>query len=64
MLNPQNLTPGNEQYEQFRSSRDFRRGAYYQYGYRHTDGELFSCVCKTLEECRRRRDKWLKNKAL
>ncbi|KAB3744528.1 DUF3873 domain-containing protein, partial [Phocaeicola vulgatus] len=32
--------------------------------YRHTDGELFSCVKPTLEECRRLRDEWLnlKNK--
>ncbi len=32
---------------------------FYQYDYRHTDGELFSTVAKTLEECRTRRDKWL-----
>ncbi|KAA4613768.1 DUF3873 domain-containing protein [Bacteroides ovatus] len=27
--------------------------------YRHTDGELFSCVKPTLDECRATRDKWL-----
>ena len=27
--------------------------------FRHTDGELFSCVKPTLEECRATRDKWL-----
>ena len=33
-----------------------------QYDYRHTDGELFSCVKNTLEECRDARDKWLEKK--
>ena len=30
-----------------------------KYDYRHTDGELFSCVKPTLDECRATRDKWL-----
>lgn len=30
--------------------------------YRHTDGELFSCVAPTLEECRRKRNEWLQRK--
>ncbi|WP_349837605.1 MULTISPECIES: DUF3873 family protein, partial [Bacteroides] len=30
--------------------------------YRHTDGELFSTVAKTLDECRRRRDEWIAKK--
>lgn len=33
-----------------------------QYDYRHTDGELFSCVRYTLEDCREAKDKWLKGK--
>lgn len=33
-----------------------------QYDYRHEDGELFSCVAPTLEECCRRRDEWLQRK--
>ena len=33
-----------------------------QYDYRHTDGELFSCVRQSLEECRAKRDEWLKAK--
>ena len=55
-------TPGTEQYEviyigyRYRSKR-------YQYDYRHTDGELFSCVAPTLTECRRKRDEWLSKKA-
>ncbi|WP_291529290.1 DUF3873 family protein [Bacteroides sp. UBA939] len=40
----------------------FRGTEYYQYDYRHTDGELFSTVAKTLEECRKRRDEWLSKK--
>ena len=35
---------------------------YYQYDYRHTDGELFSTLAKTLDECRRQRDKWIEKK--
>jgi hypothetical protein len=35
---------------------------YYQYDYRHTDGEWFSSFKKTLEECRELRDKWLQEK--
>ena len=55
-------TPGTEQYEVFYI--DFRsRRKRYQYDYRHTDGELFSCVASTLTECRRKRDEWLNKKA-
>ena len=35
---------------------------YFQYDDRHTDGELFSTVAKTLDECRRRRDGWIAKK--
>lgn len=35
-----------------------------QYDYRHTDGELFSCVAPTLDDARARRDKWLANKSI
>ena len=46
---------GTEKYERFR-----RRRTLVQYDYRHpTDGELFSCVKPTLDECRAARDKWL-----
>ena len=33
-----------------------------QYDYRDADGELFSCVAPTLEECRQLRDEWIKGK--
>ena len=46
---------GQEKYEYFMSfSRKF-----VQYDYRHTDGELFTCVKATLERCRAARDEWL-----
>ena len=51
-------TPGTEQYEVFYTGYRPRR-KHYQYDYRHTDGELFSCVAGTLKECRQRRDEWL-----
>ena len=33
--------------------------AYYQYDYRHLNGDLFSTVAPTLEQCREKRDKWI-----
>ncbi len=36
---------------------------FYQYDYRHTDGELYSTVAPTLEECRIRRDEWITKKS-
>lgn len=50
---------GNERYEKFRMS--YNKKYYYQYDYRHTNGELFSCVAPTLEMCRAKRDKWIDN---
>ena len=55
------LTPGEEKYVKFRSGA-FRRRTFHQYDYRHTDGELFSTVAKTLAECRRRRNEWIEKK--
>ena len=55
-------TPGTEQYEVFYIGTRPRHKRY-QYDYRHTDGELFSCVAPTLTECRRKRDEWLNKKA-
>lgn len=52
---------GQENYERFEP----KRGKwYYQYDYRHTDGELFSVVLPTLDECREKRDKWVLHKIL
>ena len=55
-------TPGTEQYEVFYTGYRTRRKKHYQFDYRHTDGELFSCVADTLKECRQRRDEWLSKK--
>ena len=55
-------TPGTERYEVFYTGYRSQRKKHYQYDYRHTDGELFSCVTDTLKECRQRRDEWLNKK--
>lgn len=52
---------GKENYTTFIAGA-FRGTEYYQYDYRHTDGELFSTVAKSLEECRKRRNEWLSKK--
>ena len=54
-------TPGEEKFVKCRLGA-FRGQIYYQYDYRHTDGELFACVKPTLDECRTARNKWLNAK--
>lgn len=54
-------TPGEEKFVKCRLGA-FREQIYFQYDYRHTDGELFSTLAKTLDECRRQRDKWIEKK--
>ena len=53
---------GKENYTTFRSTHRPKR-TFYQYDYRHTNGELFSTVAPTLADCRNRRDEWLKKKS-
>ena len=54
---------GEERHEYFTPAFARRtKKRFCQYDYRHTDGELFSCVASTLEECRRKRDEWLNKK--
>lgn len=54
---------GEERYEYFTPAFARRtKKRFCQYDYRDTDGELFSCVAPTLEECCRRRDEWLQRK--
>ncbi len=60
MLNPKNLANGQEQHESFKSS--VTRKTAVQYDYRHTDGELFSCVKSTLGACRQAKDNWIKRR--
>jgi hypothetical protein len=52
---------GKENYTTFIAGA-FRGTEYYQYDYRYTNGELFSTIAKSLEECRKQRDEWLLNK--
>jgi hypothetical protein len=50
MLNPQNLKPGQEQYETFYSA--ILRKHKVQYDYRDANGKLYSCVANSLKEAR------------
>ena len=58
MLDPKNIGPGQEQYERF-TPRIRNAKPRYQYDYRHTDGDLFSCTKPTLAQCRAVRDEWV-----
>ena len=55
---------GQEQFENFTRKVGRQVKRYVQYDYRHTDGELFSCVRPTLDACRvthgwvRKRGRW------
>lgn len=53
---------GKENYIKFHPAHRLKQ-TYYQYDYRHSDGNLFSVVAPTLKECRNRRDEWLKKKS-
>lgn len=53
-------TAGIEKYESFQSGFGRRKRTLVQYDYRHHSGTLFSCVCPTLDECRAKRDEWIK----
>ena len=54
-------TLGTEKYEKFYIGRRPRKKMI-QYDYRHTDGELFTTVAPTLEQCREKRNLWLNEK--
>lgn len=56
--------PGQEQYERFALPKRPGKLTTYriQYDYRHTDGELFSCVATDLGSARIKRDDWLARK--
>jgi hypothetical protein len=60
MLHPQNIGPGQEQYEMFTSpGRAGGNGKKHcQYDYRDVDGELFSCVAASLEAAREKCRAW------
>ena len=50
---------GTEKYEKFQTGIGRRKRTLVPYDYRHTDGELLSCVKPTVNEGRGARDKWL-----
>jgi len=50
------VIPGSERHAVF----SWRDQKHFQYDFRTLDGNLFSCVGKSLSECRQKRDKWLK----
>jgi hypothetical protein len=52
---------GKENYTTFRPAHRPKQ-TFYQYDY-NTDGELFSTVAPTLEECRSRRNEWIAEKS-
>ncbi|HCL57258.1 MAG TPA: hypothetical protein DHW82_09665 [Spirochaetia bacterium] len=58
MLNPKNLKPGQEQYEEYYCAPVKKNLV--QYDFRYQNGNLFSCVGKTLDECRKKRDNFQK----
>jgi hypothetical protein len=51
---------GEEKYTAF-SPAHRPKELYYQYDYRHINGELFSAVAPSLEQCRAKRDKWVQS---
>lgn len=51
--------PGQEQYETFYSVHRGRKVSRVMYDYRTAEGDLFSVVAPTLQECRLKRDEWL-----
>jgi len=53
---------GQENYTTFRPAHRPKQ-LFYQYDYRHTDNTLFTCVARTLEECRSRRNEWIREKS-
>ncbi|MFR9500291.1 MAG: DUF3873 family protein [Rikenellaceae bacterium] len=54
---------GEERYTTFNLQPRLRaKGKRWQYDYRHTDGELFSCIGQSLEHCREKRDRWLQSR--
>jgi hypothetical protein len=51
--------PGQEQYEKFTTRIGRKQVTRIQYDYRSYYGQLFSCVGKSLAECRKKRNAWI-----
>jgi hypothetical protein len=56
MLNPKDIKKGESQYEVFFTSRKVKM---VQYDYRAENGQLFSCVRKSIKECMEAADRWM-----
>ena len=54
------IESGSEQYEGFYAGHGSKRKKMIAYDYRHTNGNLFACVKRTLAECRDAKCEWLK----
>lgn len=52
--------PGKKNYATYTTKLGRKIVKMYQYDYRTESGELFACVAPTLDECRKKRDEWLK----
>jgi len=52
---------GEEKYTTFRPVHR-PNSVFYQYDYRRNNGQLFSTIAASLEECRAKRDKWVQAK--
>lgn len=59
-LDPRNIKPGQEQYEEF-FSKTLKKNMIH-YDYRDMHGTLFTCITNTLEEARWLRDEWMESK--
>lgn len=51
---------GKEQFEEY----EHRGQTFFQYDYRHPNGDLFSCVAKSVIEAQAKRDLWMEAKQL
>ena len=51
---------GSENYTTFTARLGRKSVKRVQYDYRTPEGELFSCVGKDIEDCRRTRDEWVR----
>nr|DAT61953.1 MAG TPA: hypothetical protein [Caudoviricetes sp.] len=52
---------GKENYTTFSTRLGRKQVKRVQYDYRTPEGDLFSCVGQSLDDCRRKRDEWLAN---
>lgn len=52
---------GKENYTTFSTRLGRKQVKRVQYDYRTPEGDLFACVGKSLDDCRRKRDEWLAN---